>query len=79
MFVFYQQTSDNEFKLRIREKGIRFNERIRVSQKDNAVTFSVPKHNDVAKAEVLNDFNLVSLLHFLHARLAMFAYDKYFS
>ena len=45
--------------MRINEKGTRFDEKIRIDEKRNTVSFIVPKHNDVENSEVLNEFNLV--------------------
>lgn len=52
--------ADVQFQLRINEKGTRFNEEIKISEKENTVSFSVPRHNDVNGSEVLNDFSLVN-------------------
>jgi hypothetical protein len=46
--------------MRIKERGSRFIEKIRISEKENTVSFMVPKHNDVDRSEVQNDFNLVN-------------------
>jgi hypothetical protein len=50
---------DVKFKLNINEKGTRFSENIKINEKENTVRFTVPKHNDVDRSDVLNDFNLV--------------------
>ena len=44
--------------MHIKERGFRFNEMIRTSEKENTVSLMVPKHNDVDRFEVRNDFNL---------------------
>lgn len=45
--------------IRINERGARFVEKIIINEKENTVTFMVPRHNDVEHSEVRNDFNLV--------------------
>lgn len=49
---------DANFKVRIREKGTRFIEKIKINEQENTVRFAVPKHNDIDKSEVLLEFNL---------------------
>jgi hypothetical protein len=56
----YPQAIEVEFKMRIKERGSRFNETIKISEKKNIVSFMVPKHKDIHRSEVQNDFNLVS-------------------
>ncbi|XP_028408158.1 uncharacterized protein LOC114530743 isoform X2 [Dendronephthya gigantea] len=52
------QTNDAKFEMPINERGTRFTEKISVSENENTVSFEVPKHNNVNRSEVLNDFNL---------------------
>ena len=52
------KANETQFKVRINERGSRFNEEIRIDEKRNIVSFMVPKHNDVDRSEVRNDFNL---------------------
>ncbi|XP_028407359.1 uncharacterized protein LOC114529981 [Dendronephthya gigantea] len=56
--VVISKTDDAQFKLRINERGTSFTEKISVSENENTVSFTVPKHNNVNRSEVLNDFNL---------------------
>ena len=46
------QEDDVHFKTHTNEK--------RVNKKENIVSFNVPKHNDVDRSEILNEFNLVN-------------------
>ena len=54
------QGNNAVFKVRINEKGTRFNEKIKINERENTVSFAVPEHNDVERSEVLNEFNLVN-------------------
>ena len=54
------QEDDVKFNIRINENGTRFVEKIKINEKENTATFSVPKRNDIDRAEVLHLFNLVS-------------------
>ena len=58
------QVSDVNFKLQVNERGTRFREQIRINEKENTVSFKVPKQNNIDRSEVLNDFNLVNLNNF---------------
>ena len=49
---------DANFKVRINEKGSRFIEKIKINVAENTVRFTVPKHNNVDKSDVLLAFNL---------------------
>ncbi|XP_028408160.1 uncharacterized protein LOC114530744 isoform X2 [Dendronephthya gigantea] len=53
-----RKTDDANFEMRINERGTRFTEKIQVGENENTVFFDVPKHNNVNRSEVLNDFNL---------------------
>jgi hypothetical protein len=55
----YLQATEAQFKIRINERGNRFNEEIKIDERSNTVSFMVPKHNNVDRSEVLNDFTLV--------------------
>ena len=57
------QADEIQFDIRIREKGSRFDEKIRINEKENTVSFEVPKHNEANRSEVLNDFNLVNNIY----------------
>ena len=57
-FVAGAKEDDVKFNLRINEKGTRFVEKIKINEKENTATFSVPRHNDVDHSEVLHLFNL---------------------
>ena len=59
------QVSDVNFKLQVNERGTRFREQIRINEKENTVSFKVPKQNNIDRSEVLNDFNLVNLNNFI--------------
>ncbi|XP_028408156.1 uncharacterized protein LOC114530742 [Dendronephthya gigantea] len=56
--VICTETNDGKFEMRINERGTHFTEKISVSENENTVSFEVPKHNNVNRSEVLNDFNL---------------------
>ena len=57
------QEGEAQFKVRINEKGTRFTEKMKINEKENNVRFMVPKHNNVDRSEVLNEFNLVNNIH----------------
>ncbi|XP_028408176.1 uncharacterized protein LOC114530759 [Dendronephthya gigantea] len=52
------KANEAQFKMRINERGTRFTEKIRVNEIENTILFTVPKHNNVNRSEVLNDFKL---------------------
>ena len=57
-FVAGSKENDVKFNVRINEKGTRFVEKIKINEQENTATFSVPRHNDVDRSEVLHLFNL---------------------
>ena len=49
---------DANFKVRINEKRSRFIEKLKINMEEDTVRFTVPKHNNVNKSDVLLEFNL---------------------
>ena len=63
IYVRKLQEGEVQFKVRINERGTRFTEKMKINEKENNVRFMVPKHNNVDRSEVLNEFNLVNNIH----------------
>ena len=62
ILLFYAQTpsSEQNYKLMIREQGSRFSEKVRLNMKKKTAVFEVPAHRDFDHAVVMIDFNSVS-------------------
>ena len=60
--MFYAQTpsSEQNYKLMIREQGSRFSEKVRFDMNEKTAVFEVPAHRDLDHAIVMIDFNSVS-------------------